>query len=81
MKKVLYTRGLGIAPCAPTVNVNSFKTHGIFHKAIENKVRVVHSIYLGVTGYNFPPKLIVFLSLKINFGLSKHCSCMMVVHR
>ena len=33
---------------------------GIFHKASYNKVRMVHRIYCGVTGYNFQTKCISF---------------------
>ena len=36
-----------------SLDFNPFKTNGIFHKATYNKVRMVHCIYLGVTGYNF----------------------------
>ena len=41
--------------------VSPFLDQWNFHKAANNKVRMVHCIYLGVTGYNL--KHIVFLSL------------------
>ena len=31
----------------------SFQTNGIFNKATYNNVRMVHSVCLGVTDYNF----------------------------
>ena len=46
-----------------------FQTNGIFHKATYNKGRMVHCIYRGVTGYNFP-KNIAFLSMKMDFELA-----------
>ena len=38
----------------------SFQTYRIFHNAIYNKVRMVHGILWGVTGYNFQ-KILYFL--------------------
>ena len=48
---------------------NPFQTNGIFHKVTYNKVRIVHCIYLGVTGYNFQKYCISFF-LMMDFVLA-----------
>ena len=40
--------------------INPFRTNGIFHKATYKKVRMVHCMFSGVTGYNFPKILYFF---------------------
>ena len=52
-----------------TSTTNPFRINGILHKATYNRVRMLHCIYWGDTGYVFK-KYIVFLSLKTNFVLA-----------
>ena len=58
-----------IAPLPPGKN-NPFQTNGISNKATYNTVRMVHSLFWGVTGHNFA-KCIAFLSLNLFFSKSK----------
>ena len=48
---------------------NPFKTNGIFHKVWFSQVRIVHYIYLGMTGYN----ILKILFSEDRFCLSKQC--------
>ena len=41
--------------------INPFHTNVIFHKITYNKVRIVHCIYLGVTGHNLKKIFSLFL--------------------
>ena len=43
-----------------------FQTNGVIHETICNKIRMINSIYCGVTGYNIQ-NIFVFVSFKINF--------------
>ena len=45
---------------------NILHTNGFFHLVWYDKLGIVHSTYLGVSGYNFPPKNVSFC-LKILF--------------
>ena len=36
-----------------STEINPFQTNEFFHKAESSKARMVHCIYLGITGYNF----------------------------
>ena len=48
---------------------NLFRTKGISHRTAYDKVRMVHCIYLGDTGYHFQNNN-VFLSLGIGFFIT-----------
>ena len=48
--------------------LNPLQNNGIFHKATYNKVRMVHYIFRGATGYDFKTNNSV--SFKIDFTLA-----------